>query len=254
MAIKGLPQHRCGGGGCGVTVGTMWPCGVLLLPLLLLGSSGAATAGLEGSVPPGSGGSVPPGLDGSVPPGLGGSVPPGLDGSVPPGSGGSVPPGSDVSITPKLDGPTPPKQNGSFPPLPPRPTSYLDAVMAAVLLLNQRIPAPCALRLRAAQPRPGWFRTPQRRRDVSFLVEDAPCPRGVDCGSCKLGTLQRCVGTVSTEQPPTAELRCAPLWVQPIRSWWGRVWEWWDGLRERLRRRVPFHVRGRLNIASTARP
>ncbi|OXB63803.1 hypothetical protein ASZ78_016209 [Callipepla squamata] len=252
---------------------------MLLLPLLLrLGSSGAATTGVEGSVPPGLGGSIPPGWEGSVPPGLGGSIPPGLggsippglggsippglggsippgwEGSVPPGLGGSVPPGSDASITPKLDGPTTPKRNVSFPPLPPRPSSYLDAVVAAVRLLNQRIPAPCTLRLRAARPRPSWLRTPQRRRDVSFLVEDAPCPPGVDCGSCKLGTLQHCVGTVSVEQQPTAELRCAPLWVQPIRSWWGRVREWWDGLRERLRRRLPFRIRGRLNITSAPRP
>ncbi|OXB71513.1 UNVERIFIED_CONTAM: hypothetical protein H355_002853 [Colinus virginianus] len=221
-------------------MGRMWPCGVLLLPLLLrLGSSGAATTGVEGSVPPGLDGSVPPGLDGSVPPGLEGSVPPGLDGSVPPGLGGSVPlglggsvppglggsvpPGSDASITPKLDGPTTPKRNVSFPPLPPRPSSYLDAVVAAVRLLNQRIPAPCTLRLRAAQPRPRW-------------------------------TLQHCVGTVSVEQQPTAELRCAPLWVQPIRSWWGRVRKWWDGLRERLRQRLPFRVRGHLNITSAPRP
>ncbi|NXJ10243.1 CTHB1 protein, partial [Odontophorus gujanensis] len=178
----------------------------------------------------------------------------GSSGAVTTGLEGSVPPGSDVSIAPKLDRPSTLKRDRSFPPLPPRPPSYLDAVVAAVRLLNQRIPAPCALRLRAAQPRRSWLGTPQRRRDVSFLVEDAPCPRGVDCGRCKVGTLQHCVGTVSTERPPTAELRCAPLWVQSIRSWWGRVREWWDGLRERLRRRVPFHVRGRLNISSTARP
>ncbi|XP_021244740.1 cathelicidin-B1-like [Numida meleagris] len=220
-------------------MGRMWPCKVLLL-LLLLGSSRATT----------------PGLDVSAAPGLDGSIPPGLDGSVPPGLDGSIPTGADGSITPKLDGPITPKQNRPIPPSWPWrwPTTYLDAILAAVRLLNQRISGPCTLRLRTAEPRPGWLGTLQRQREVSFLVEDAPCPPGVDCRSCELGALQRCVGTVSVEQQPTAELRCSPLRVQPLRNWWTRIREWWEGIRNRLRQRGAFHVRGRLNISSTARP
>uniref|UniRef100_A0A8C9G5V3 Cathelicidin-B1 n=1 Tax=Pavo cristatus TaxID=9049 RepID=A0A8C9G5V3_PAVCR len=219
-------------------MGRMWPCEVLLL--LLLGSSRAVTPGLDVSTAPGLDESIPPGLDGSVPPGLDGSIPTGLDGS----------------ITPKQDGPITPKQVGSLSPSWPWrwPTTYLDAILAAVRLLNQRISGPCTLRLRAAEPRPGWVGTLKHRREVSFLVEDAPCPPGVDCRSCKPGALQRCVGTVSMEQQPTAELRCGPLWVQPIRNWWTRIREWWDGIRKRLWQRSPFYVRGRLNITSTPRP
>ncbi|XP_021244777.1 cathelicidin-B1-like [Numida meleagris] len=149
-----------------------------------------------------------------------------------------------------------PKQNRPIPPSWPWrwPTTYLDAILAAVRLLNQRISGPCTLRLRTAEPRPGWLGTLQRQREVSFLVEDAPCPPGVDCRSCELGALQRCVGTVSVEQQPTAELRCSPLRVQPLRNWWTRIREWWEGIRNRLRQRGAFHVRGRLNISSTARP
>ncbi|XP_048806894.1 cathelicidin-B1-like [Lagopus muta] len=250
----------------------MRPSEVLLLLLLLLGSSRAVTLGLDvsaapgldgsippgldGSIPPGLDGSIPPGLDGSIPPGLDGSIPPGLDGSIPPGLGGSTPTGLDGSITPKLDGPITPKLDGSISPSWPWrwPTTYVDAILAAVRLLNQKISGPCTLRLRAAQPQPGWAGTLKRRREVSFLVEDAPCPPGVDCRSCERGALQRCVGTVSMEQQPTAELRCRPLRVQPIRNWWTRIREWWDGIRKRLRQRGPFYVRGRLNITSTPRP
>ncbi|XP_015708426.1 cathelicidin-B1-like [Coturnix japonica] len=244
-------------------MGRMWPCEVLLL-LLLLGSStaitpgmdGSITPGLDGSITPGLGGSITPGLDGSITPGMDGSITPGLDGSVTPGLDGSIPTVLDGSITPKLDGPITPKQTGPISPSRPWrwPTTYLDTILAAVKLLNQRISGPCTLRLRAAQPRPGWVGTLKRRREVSFLVEDAPCPAGVDCRSCKQGALQHCVGTVSMEQQPTAELRCRPLWAQPIRNWWTRIREWWDGIRRRLRQRSPFHVRGRLNISSTAQP
>ncbi|XP_031463711.1 cathelicidin-B1-like [Phasianus colchicus] len=227
---------------------TMWSSEVLLLLLLLLGSSRAVTPGQDVS--------AAPGLDGSIPPGLDGSIPPGLDGSVSPGLDGSTPTGLDDSTTPKLDGPITPKQYGSISPSWPWrwPTNYLDAILAAVRLLNQRISGPCTLRLRAAQPQPGWAGIPKHQREVSFLVEDAPCPAGVDCRSCELGALQRCVGTVSMEQQPTAELRCGPLRVQPIRNWWTRIREWWDGIRKRLRQRSPFYVRGRLNITSTPRP
>lgn len=156
--------------------------------------------------------------------------------------------------------------------------------------------------------------TLQRRREVSFLVEDGPCPPGVDCRSCEPGVrthpmglrvggwpkmkprpcwglphatlcspqaLQHCVGTVSIEQQPTAELRCRPLRpqvraliphhgatkvpssprgshnhfsTQPIRNWWIRIWEWLNGIRKRLRQRSPFYVRGHLNVTSTPQP
>ncbi|XP_072185266.1 cathelicidin-B1-like [Excalfactoria chinensis] len=245
-------------------MGRMWPCEMLLL-LLLLGSSTATTPGLDVSAAPGLDGSITPGLDGSITPRLDGSVTPRLDGFVTPRLVGSITPrldGStptrmdDGSITPKLDGPTTPKQNGPISPSRPWrwPTTYLDTILAAVRLLNQRISGPCTLRLRAAQPQPGWVGTLKRRREVSFLVEDAPCPAGVDCRSCEPGALQRCVGTVSMEQQPTAELRCGPLRAQPLRNWWTRIREWWDGIRKRLRQRSPFRVRGRLNITSTAQP
>ncbi|POI18975.1 hypothetical protein CIB84_017280, partial [Bambusicola thoracicus] len=244
-------------------MGRMWASQVLLL--MLLGSSRAATPGLDVSAAPGLDGSIPPGLDESVSPGLDGSaspgldesaspgldesvspgldesISPGLDGSASPGLDGSLSAGRDGSITPKLDGPITPKQNGSISPSWPwRWTiSYLDAILAAIRLLNQRISGPCTLRLREAQPRPGWVGTLLRRREVSFIVEDAPCPPGVDCRSCELGALQRCVGTVSIEQQPTVELRCGPLQVQPIRKWWIRIREWLDGIRRRLRQRSP---------------
>ncbi|NP_001258101.1 cathelicidin-B1 precursor [Gallus gallus] len=251
-------------------MGRMWASEVLLL--LLLGSSRAVTPGLDVSTAPGLDGSIPPGLDGSIPPGLDGSVSPGLDGSVSPGLDGSVSPGLDGSASPGLDGSTPagrdgtitpklegtitPKQDGSISPSWPWrwPITYLDAILAAVRLLNQRISGPCILRLREAQPRPGWVGTLQRRREVSFLVEDGPCPPGVDCRSCEPGALQHCVGTVSIEQQPTAELRCRPLRPQPIRNWWIRIWEWLNGIRKRLRQRSPFYVRGHLNVTSTPQP
>ena len=155
-----------------MAMGRMWASEVLLL--LLLGSSRAVTPGLDVSTAPGLDGSIPPGLDGSVSPGLDGSASPGLDGSVSPGLDGSVSPGLDGSASPGLDGSTPagrdgtitpklegtitPKQDGSISPSWPWrwPITYLDAILAAVRLLNQRISGPCILRLREAQPRPGW--------------------------------------------------------------------------------------------------
>ncbi|XP_032854963.1 cathelicidin-B1-like [Tyto alba] len=113
--------------------------------------------------------------------------------------------GSAKATAPTPDGPT----AASVPPA----VAYGDVVSAAVELLNARSVSPYVLRLREAQPRPGWPAGLQHRQELSFTVEETSCRApGTATAACKsrwLGAVSWCRGFVFLEQQqPTVELSC----------------------------------------------
>ncbi|XP_009282903.1 PREDICTED: cathelicidin-B1-like [Aptenodytes forsteri] len=124
-----------------------------------------------------------------------------------------------------LPAPTTPGPDGSTLGLtesvPPSPTglwavSYEDAVSAAVERLNARAVSPYVLRLREAQPRPGWPGDLQHPQELSFIVEETRCRApGMATAACRsrwLGVVIWCQGSVFLEQQqPTVELSCEKL-------------------------------------------
>uniref|UniRef100_A0A803V586 Uncharacterized protein n=1 Tax=Ficedula albicollis TaxID=59894 RepID=A0A803V586_FICAL len=113
--------------------------------------------------------------------------------------------------------------------------SYGDVVAAAVALLNARAVSPYVLRLREAQPRPGWPSDLQGRQELSFTLEETTCRTpGTANGTCRsrwLGVVTWCQGSVFLEgQQPTVELSCekAPatlgrIWKSKIKDFFGKV-------------------------------
>ncbi|XP_023777703.1 cathelicidin-B1-like [Cyanistes caeruleus] len=64
--------------------------------------------------------------------------------------------------------------------------SYGAVVAAAVELLNARAISPYVLRLREAQPRPGWPSDLQSRQELSFTLEETTCRApGMATSHCK---------------------------------------------------------------------
>ncbi|XP_005532196.1 PREDICTED: cathelicidin-B1-like [Pseudopodoces humilis] len=119
--------------------------------------------------------------------------------------------------------------------------SYGAVVAAAVELLNARAVSPYVLRLREAQPRPGWPSDLQSRQELSFTLEETTCRApGMATSDCKsrwLGALTWCQGSVFLEgQQPTVELSCkkAPAvfgqsWKSKIKDFFGKVKERFQG-------------------------
>uniref|UniRef100_A0A8C5J9M6 Uncharacterized protein n=1 Tax=Junco hyemalis TaxID=40217 RepID=A0A8C5J9M6_JUNHY len=106
--------------------------------------------------------------------------------------------------------------------------SYGDVVAAAVELLNARAVSPFVLRLREAQPRPGWPSDLQSRQELSFTLEETACRTpGTATSNCKsrwLGALTRCQGSAFLEgQQPTVELSCEKAPAAVRRGWKGSV-------------------------------
>ncbi|XP_054129358.1 cathelicidin-B1-like [Melozone crissalis] len=142
---------------------------------------------------------------------------------------------------------------------PPGSLSYGAVVAAAVELLNARAVSPFVLRLREAQPRPGWPSDLQSRRELSFTLEETTCRApGTATSSCKsrwLGALTRCQGSAFLEgQQPTVELSCekAPaalghVWKSKIKDFFGKVKQRFQGffqcgriwIRDRLNLKAP---------------
>ncbi|XP_027559416.1 cathelicidin-B1-like, partial [Neopelma chrysocephalum] len=82
--------------------------------------------------------------------------------------------------------------------------SYEAAVAAAVELLNSRAVSPYVLRLREAQPRPGWPWDLRSRQELSFTLEETTCrspgTATTGCRSRWLGALTWCQGSVFLEE------------------------------------------------------
>ncbi|KAL9870279.1 cathelicidin-B1-like [Geothlypis trichas] len=139
---------------------------------------------------------------------------------------------------------------------PSRSLSYGDVVAAAVELLNARAVSPYVLRLREAQPRPGWPSDLQSRQELSFTLEETTCRTpGMATSNCKsrwLGALTWCQGSVFLEgQQPTVELSCekAPaafghVWKSKIKDFFGKVKQRFRGLFQCGR----IWIRDRLNL------
>ncbi|XP_063273716.1 cathelicidin-B1-like isoform X2 [Prinia subflava] len=134
--------------------------------------------------------------------------------------------------------------------------SYEDAVAAAVEVLNTRAGNPYVLRLREAQPRPGWPSDLQSRQELSFTLEETTCRApGTATGDCKsrwLGALTWCQGSVFLEgQQPTVELSCekgpatfGPIWKSKIKDFFGKIKQRFRGFFQCGR----IWIRDRLNI------
>ncbi|XP_057892155.1 cathelicidin-B1-like [Melospiza georgiana] len=139
---------------------------------------------------------------------------------------------------------------------PPGSLSYGDVVAAAVELLNTRAVSPFVLRLREAQPRPGWPSDLQSRQELSFTLEETTCRTpGTAASNCKsrwLGALTWCQGSAFLEgQQPTVELSCqkAPatfghVWKSKIKDFFGKVKQRFQGLFQCGR----IWIRDRLNL------
>ncbi|XP_041570203.2 cathelicidin-B1-like [Taeniopygia guttata] len=141
----------------------------------------------------------------------------------------------------------------------PRSLSYGAVVAAAVELLNARAVSPYVLRLREAQPRPGWPSDLQSRQELSFTLEETTCRSpGMATSNCKsrwLGVVTWCQGSVFREgQQPTVELSCekAPAafgrtWKSKIKDFFGKIKQRFQGffqcgriwIRDRLNLKVP---------------
>ncbi|XP_066196977.1 cathelicidin-B1-like [Sylvia atricapilla] len=172
----------------------------------------------------------------------------GLAGASTPGPQGST--GNQDGIMPGWRGTTPAS---------PGLLSYGDVVAAAVELLNTRAASPYVLRLREAQPRPGWPSDLQSRQELSFTLEETTCrtpgTATSDCKSRWLGAVTWCQGSVFLEeQQPTVELSCekAPaafggLWKSKIKDFFGKVKQRFRGffqcgriwIRDRLKLKAP---------------
>ncbi|GAB0185105.1 cathelicidin-B1-like [Grus japonensis] len=133
---------------------------------------------------------------------------------------GATTPGPDGS-TPGLVGSVSPSAPGLWA------VSYGDVVSAAVELLNARAVSLYVLRLREAQPRPGWAEDLRQRQELSFTVEETLCRApGSATAACKirwLGAVSLCRGSVFLEQQqPTVELSCekVPATLSRIRTPW----------------------------------
>ncbi|XP_068261734.1 cathelicidin-B1-like [Nyctibius grandis] len=161
------------------------------------------------------------------------------------------------ATTPVLDGSTL-ALPGSVPPSPPGPglVSYEDAIAAAVELLNARAVGPYVLRLRDAQPRPGWPGDLQQRQELSFTVEETSCRApGTATTACKsrwLGAVSWCRGFAFLEQQqPTVELSCETLPAGLGRPRPSRLPVWLAKVKERLRgffRCGRVWIRDRINL------
>nr|XP_041570203.1 cathelicidin-B1-like [Taeniopygia guttata] len=141
----------------------------------------------------------------------------------------------------------------------PRSLSYGAVVAAAVELLNARAVSPYVLRLREAQPRPGWPSDLQSRQELSFTLEETTCRTpGMATSNCKsrwLGAVTWCQGSVfREEQQPTVELSCekAPAafgrtWKSKIKDFFGKIKQRFQGffqcgriwIRDRLNLKAP---------------
>ncbi|TRZ07436.1 hypothetical protein HGM15179_019672 [Zosterops borbonicus] len=150
-------------------------------------------------------------------------------------------------------------QGGNTTSSPPGLLSYGDVVAAAVEVFNSRAASPYVLRLREAQPRPGWPSDLQTRQELSFTLEETTCrtPKTStsDCKSRWLGTVTWCQGSVfMEEQQPTVELSCekAPaafggIWKSKVKDFFGKAKERFRGLfqcgriwiRDRLKLKAP---------------
>ncbi|XP_021397919.1 cathelicidin-B1-like [Lonchura striata] len=138
----------------------------------------------------------------------------------------------------------------------PRPLSYGAVVAAAVELLNARAVSPYVLRLREAQPRPGWPSDLQSRQELSFTLEETTCRTpGMATSNCKsrwLGAVTWCQGSVFREgQQPTVELSCekAPaafgrIWKSKIKDFFGKIKQRFQGFLQCGR----IWIRDRLNL------
>ncbi|XP_074996928.1 cathelicidin-B1-like [Calonectris borealis] len=161
------------------------------------------------------------------------------------------------ATTPGPDGSTP-GSAGSVPPSPPGlwAVSYGDAVSAAVELLNARAVSPYVLRLREAQPRPGWPGDLRHRQELSFTIEETTCRTpGTATAACKnlwLGAVSWCQGYVFLEeQQPMVELSCdkSPTMLGRIRT--SRLTDFFAKIRERFRgfsRCSRIWIRDKLNL------
>ncbi|KAM7069929.1 cathelicidin-B1-like [Acridotheres tristis] len=123
---------------------------------------------------------------------------------------------------------------------PPGSLSYGDVVAAAVELLNARAVSPYVLRLREAQPRPGWPSDLQSRQELSFTLEETTCRTpGVANGTCKsrwLGAVTWCQGSVFLEgQQPTVELSCEKAPAAFGRIWKSKIKDFFDKIKQRFR-------------------
>ncbi|XP_068032941.1 cathelicidin-B1-like [Anomalospiza imberbis] len=137
--------------------------------------------------------------------------------------------------------------------------SYGDVVAAAVEVLNARAVNPYVLRLREAQPRPGWPSDLQSRQELSFTLEETTCRTpGMATSNCKsrwLGAVTWCQGSVFLEgQQPTVELSCekAPaafgrIWKSKVKDFFGKIKQRFQGffqcgriwIRDRLNLKAP---------------
>ncbi|KAM4793989.1 cathelicidin-B1-like [Cyanocitta cristata] len=122
----------------------------------------------------------------------------------------------------------------------PRALSYGDVVAAAVELLNARAVSPHVLRLREAQPRPGWPSDLQSRQELSFTLEETTCRTpGMDTGNCKsrwLGAVTWCQGFVFLEeQQPTVELSCEKAPAAFGRTWKSKIKDFFGKVKQRFR-------------------
>ncbi|XP_030338310.1 cathelicidin-B1-like [Strigops habroptila] len=119
--------------------------------------------------------------------------------------------------------------------------SYEDAVSAAVDLLNTRVVTPYVLRLREAQPQPGWPGDLQRRQELSFTVEETSCRApGMATAACKsrwFGAVSWCRGYAFLEQQqPVVELSCEKMPIKlglirksGVKDLFGRIKERFKG-------------------------
>ncbi|KAM6275463.1 cathelicidin-B1-like [Spheniscus humboldti] len=131
---------------------------------------------------------------------------------------------------------------GSVPPSPPGlwAVSYEDAVSAAVERLNARAVSPFVLRLREAQPQPGWAGDLQHPQELSFTVEETQCRApGMATAACRsrwLGAVSWCRGSVFLEQQqPMVELSCEKVPTVLGRTQPSRLTDLFARLRERFR-------------------
>ncbi|XP_068861808.1 cathelicidin-B1-like [Aphelocoma coerulescens] len=142
--------------------------------------------------------------------------------------------------TPGPQGSTPGWDGSTLSSLGPRALSYGDVVAAAVELLNARAVSPHVLRLREAQPRPGWPSDLQSRQELSFTVEETTCRTpGMDTGNCKsrwLGAVTWCQGFVFLEeQQPTVELSCEKAPAAFGRTWKSKIKDFFGKVKQRFR-------------------
>ncbi|KAM9288288.1 cathelicidin-B1-like [Cariama cristata] len=156
----------------------------------------------------------------------------GLTRATTPGPDGSTP-GPDGS-TLALPGSISPSPAGFWT------VSYQDVVLAAVELLNTRTVSPYVLRLREAEPRPGWTGDLRHRQELSFTIEETSCRApGTATAACKsrwLWAVTWCRGHVFLEQQqPTVELSCEKVPIALGRTRRSKLTDFFARIKERFR-------------------